>query len=80
LTGEYPVPPKGDRQGRGASKTANLNFFPGLFNSFSLLQRTCYHFLIHKFDLKKRDFLDDPERLFFENPDLFNNGLIAVKK
>jgi ubiquinone/menaquinone biosynthesis C-methylase UbiE len=25
---------------------------------------------MHKFDPRKRDFLDDPKRLFFENPDL----------
>ena len=25
---------------------------------------------MHKLDSRKRDFLDDPKRLFFENPDL----------
>jgi len=61
-------------------KIANLNFAPALFNSFPLLQRKCYHSSMHKFNPRKRDFLDDPKRLFFENPDLFHNGLITEKK
>jgi hypothetical protein len=35
---------------------------------------------MHKLDPIKGDSLDDPERLFSENPDLFNNGLIAMKQ
>jgi hypothetical protein len=35
---------------------------------------------MHKLDPIKGDFLDDPERLFSENPDLSHNGLIAMKQ
>jgi hypothetical protein len=35
---------------------------------------------MYNFDPRKRDLLDDSKTLFFEDPHLFQNGLIAMKK
>ena len=51
--------------------TVGSKLYPSMTGSrkLTLILRKCYYILMHKFDPRKREILDDPKRFFFENPD-----------